>query len=154
MHLRSDLERKSLLGAEEIERLPASSYTSYVNQRDYDVPLKKTRLALAAGHSVIVDAMYLAADERNALQQLAFDLSVSFSGLLLTAPAEVMVQRVAGRTNDASDATPEIVRRQLARHGQEDGGVWVTIDVGGSAEETQRAAREALGASSCPNRRH
>lgn len=154
LHLRSDLERKSLLGAGETERLPASSYTSQGNQRVYDVLLNKARVALAAGHSVIVDAVYLAAEERNALQQLAFDLRVPFSGLWLNAPEEVMVHRVAGRTNDASDATPDVVRRQIATQGREGGGAWVTIEAGGSAEDTLRAAREILGASPYPNRCH
>ncbi len=36
-----------------------------------------------------------------------------FDGLWLEAPAEVMIERVERRRGDASDATAEVVRRQL-----------------------------------------
>ena len=146
LHLRSDLERKSLLGVEETARLPTSGYTPEINAQVYDVLLRKARLALAAGHGVIVDAVYLAEDDRNAVEQVALDLNVPFGGLWLTAPEEVMVQRVAGRSNDASDATPDVVRRQLEWRGHAIGGAWVTIDAGGSAEDTLRAARKVIDA--------
>lgn len=144
LHLRSDLERKSLLGAEETARLPASGYTPGINAQVYDVLLKKARMALAAGHGVIVDAVYLAEDERNAIEQVARDLNVPFGGLWLTAPEEVMVQRVARRSNDASDATPDVVRRQLEWRGRASAAAWVTIDAGGSAQDTLRAARAVI----------
>ncbi len=151
LHLRSDLERKSLLGAEETERLPASGYTPEINAQVYDVLLQKARVALAAGHGVIVDAVYLADDERNAIEQVALSLSVPFCGLWLTAPEKVMVQRVAGRSNDASDATPDVVRRQLEWRGCSSAGAWATIDAGGSAEDTLRAARKVVDARPGPD---
>lgn len=146
LHLRSDLERKSMLGVEETERLAASCYTPELNGRVYGVLLRKARLALAAGHSVVVDAVYLAEGERSGLEQLARDIGVPFAGLWLVAPEATMVQRVAARTKDASDATPDVVRRQLDWHGRASKGAWVTIDAGGSAEDTLRAARKVIDA--------
>lgn len=144
LHLRSDLERKSMLGAAETERLPASCYTAEVNHKVYVLLAMKARTALAAGHSVIVDAVYLALDERNTLEQVARDLRVPFAGVWLHAAQEALVRRVAGRINDASDATPDVVRRQLewlSRAGQ---ATWNPVDAGGSAEQTLQVAREHL----------
>ncbi len=144
LQLRSDLERKSLLGVEETARLPATGYTPEVTSQVYDVVLRKARRALAAGHSVIVDAVYHAESERNDLEQLARDLGVPFAGLWLTAPEATMLRRVAGRINDASDATPDIVRRQLEWHDSGIRDVWTSIDAGGSADDTLRAAQQVI----------
>ena len=53
------------------------------------------------------------------------------------------IERVATRIGGASDATPDIVRRQLA-HG---GGVveWHQVDAGGSIDETLVNARLVIG---------
>jgi hypothetical protein len=40
---------------------------------------------------------------------------VPFHGAWLDAPAAVLEARVAGRSGDASDATVEVLRQQLAR---------------------------------------
>ena len=151
LHLRSDLERKSMLGFEETERLPASGYEPEVNRRVYEALLRKAQVALAAGHAVIVDAVYLAEGDRADLQQLACDTGVPFAGLWLTAPEQFIVQRVAERINDASDATPDVVRRQLEAHDPAKTGSWTIIDAGGSAENTLRAAHTALAMASPPH---
>jgi predicted kinase len=39
---------------------------------------------------------------------------VAFTGLWLEAPAAILEERIAGRRGDASDATVEVLRRQLA----------------------------------------
>ena len=44
---------------------------------------------------------------------IAKDLGTPFSGVWLEAPEHVMTGRLAARRDDASDATPEVVRRQL-----------------------------------------
>jgi predicted kinase len=40
-------------------------------------------------------------------------MGVPFTGLWLEAPPEVMRQRIARRTSDASDATPAVIDAQL-----------------------------------------
>jgi predicted kinase len=62
---------------------------------------------------VIVDAVHAKQDEREALGALAGATGVPFTGLWLEAPPEVMRQRIARRTNDASDATPAVIDAQL-----------------------------------------
>jgi predicted kinase len=65
------------------------------------------------------------------------------SGLWLEAPAAVLEQRVGGRARDASDATVEILRRQLGYDAGQVG--WKRIDAAGGRDETLAAARAALG---------
>jgi uncharacterized protein len=63
-----------------------------------------------------------------------------FDGIWLEAPLAVLRARIAGRTGDASDATPEVLTRAAAI----DPGpiAWHRVDAAGDA---QAAARAALG---------
>ena len=113
--VRSDLERKALFNCAETQRLAPSTYTSESSARVYAVMLEKAESAVRAGQAVIVDAVFARQNERAAVEQLAQLLGVPFRGLWLEAPPAVLRTRVAGRRDDASDATVEVVDRQLAR---------------------------------------
>ena len=144
VHLRSDLERKALFGREETERLDAEAYTKDVTARVYSQLMKKTQRVLAAGHGVIVDAVFAAENERRALEKIAEEARVKLKGLWLTAPPEILMKRVAQRRNDASDATVDVVKLQL---GYEIGSLspaWTTIDAGQDLEGTVKDAEAAL----------
>ena len=139
LHLRSDLERKAMLGKGETDRLPADSYTAEMSDRVYDQLLAKARAALVAGHSVILDAAHLKPEEKIRAAALASDLSLPFQGFWLTAPAGLLRSRVMGRTGDASDATVEVLEQQLSW--APGAGDWSQIDASGSAAD---ALTEAL----------
>lgn len=143
LHLRSDLERKRLAGLTEIDRLPRDSYTAAASAAVYARLLARARLALAAGHAVIVDAVFQREDERRAAEAVATDLGVPFDGLWLTAGTETMLQRIRDRRHDASDATPDVALAQLAR----DCGTiaWSNVDAAGSADTTLAAACRQIG---------
>ncbi len=146
VHLRSDLERKALFGAAETDRLEASCYTQEAGRRVYDTVLRKAKSVLAAGHAVIVDAVFLDQRERGEIELTAQNMGVPFTGLWLAAPEAEMNRRVADRTGDASDATPDVVRRQITLLDEGDGpGSWSRIDASGTPEATLAAARAALG---------
>ena len=68
LHIRTDLERKSLFNVAETEHLAATCYTRAATERVYTQVFEKARLALAAGHSVVVDATFLAMIERAGLE--------------------------------------------------------------------------------------
>ncbi|KAB2848180.1 MAG: AAA family ATPase, partial [Hyphomicrobiaceae bacterium] len=129
LHLRSDLERKSLAGASETSRLPAAGYTQETTARVYSVLADKAKRALSAGHSVIVDAVFSREEERAAIEAVARDCSVPFNAIWLATGSEALLARVAARRGDASDATPDVVERQLARGAGEV--KWTEIDAGG-----------------------
>jgi hypothetical protein len=141
VHLRTDLERKRLAGVAETERLPASAYTPDEAKKTYDRVLDRARAALGAGHSAIIDAVQARPAERAAVERLARDLGVPFTGLWLEAPAAVLIARVDARTGDASDASAAVVERQLAYDLGEIG--WLRIEVGGTPEAAILAARAA-----------
>jgi uncharacterized protein len=113
LHLRTDVVRKAMFGVGETDRLGAETYTPETSAKVYAAVLDMAKLALLAGHSVIVDAVFARADERESMERVAGECGALFDGLWLEAPAEVMIERVEGRRGDASDATAEVVRRQL-----------------------------------------
>ena len=142
LHLRSDVLRKALAGILELNRLPPESYSKAASQRVYAELLQRARTALSAGRAVIVDAVYTKPEERAAIEAVARDLGVPFHGLWLECPEDVMAARVAERRADASDATPEVVRRQL---GYDIGAVtWHRLDASVAPEAVSATAKRTL----------
>jgi hypothetical protein len=140
--LRSDVIRKRLFGVGPETRLPASAYTPEVSRRVYEALRQKAAAALAAGYSVIADAVSLKPEERQSFAAVAKAAAVPFSGLWLAAPASTMEARLHARRRDASDASPEVLVQQL----RQDAGPmdWVVIDAGAGPEDSLATARRAL----------
>jgi aminoglycoside phosphotransferase family enzyme/predicted kinase len=113
--LRTDEVRKRLMGAAATAVLPPQAYTGEVTARTYDVLLAEAAAMLRAGRTVVLDATFLDPALRGRVARLAADLGVPFEGVWLQAPAEVLEARVAARVGDASDATVQTLRDQLAR---------------------------------------
>jgi hypothetical protein len=142
--LRSDVTRKLALGVAPEARLPAEVYTPQITLRVYGELRDKAAATLAAGHTAIVDAVSLAPQERQSFAEVARRAGVPFTGLWLEADASVMESRIRERRGDASDATPEILARQLT---QDPGALdWLRVDAGAGPEECLAAARRALSA--------
>lgn len=113
--LRSDEVRKRLWGVAPTDRLPPGAYTADQSERVYGVMLQEAQACLLAGRSVVLDAVFLRAEERTAAQELAVHCGVAFRGVWLDAPPEVLRQRVSARTGDASDADAGVLAAQLTR---------------------------------------
>jgi predicted kinase len=145
VHLRSDLERKALLGVKETTRLGPDAYTKAASDAVYATLYRKARLVLEAGQAAIVDAVFAKAEERTAIAAVAASLGIPFAGLWLEAAPQRLTGRVAARRNDASDATPDVVRQQLTYETGVLAPSWTRVDAGGSAAETLAVARQALG---------
>src|SRR5271169_1735890 len=124
--LRSDVIRKQLFGVAPETRLPTIAYSSQVSRRVYQTLRRKAAEALAAGYSVIIDAVSLKPAERQSLVAVAAAAGVPFAGVWLAAPAATMDLRLRARRHDASDASPAVLTQQLR---QDPGTVeWVRID--------------------------
>ena len=140
--LRSDVERKALLGVAEHDRLPADAYRAETTERVYRMLTDKAARVARAGHSVIVDAVFAKPQERAAIETAAAAAGARFRGLFLIADLATRLQRVATREADASDADAAIARRQeefdLGALG------WTRVDASGSPEATLTKARAAL----------
>ena len=140
--LRSDVLRKRLAGLAPEQRLPAAAYTPEASRRVYAVLCDRAAAALAAGSSVILDAVSLRPDERAAFAEVARRAAAPFAGIWLAAPGETMDGRIRARGRDASDATPAVLAAQLA---QDPGPLdWPQIEAGADAEATLAAARRIL----------
>ena len=140
VHLRSDLERKAMLGVRPLDRLPDASYDAATTARVYDALHRKAAEALAAGQAVILDAAHLTEQERDASASAAGPHS--FFGLWLDAGPDTLISRVTARRGDASDADARVVGQQLARSVGRMG--WSRIDAGGTPDETGTAARHVI----------
>lgn len=142
VHIRTDLERKWLAGVAEDVRLPSSAYTPDTSRAAYARVMLRAETALTAGHSVVVDAVFAKNEERAAIEALAERTGVGFAGLWLAGTAATLKARVAARTGDASDATPEVVEKQL-RYELGDM-TWTTVNCDDGATDTEQRARAIL----------
>ena len=145
VHLRSDLERKRLAGVGELERLPITAYTPQARGDVYKTLHAKAASALRAEHTVIIDAVYDKEQQRHEVEALARSLHIPLLGLWLRADAATLLARVAARHNDASDATPAVVQRQLTAEIGPLSARWVPLDAGNTATETLAAALSVIG---------
>ncbi|MBX3499078.1 MAG: AAA family ATPase [Alphaproteobacteria bacterium] len=142
VHLRSDVVRKRLWGVNEFDRLPGAAYDAQASDRVYTTLRRQAALALAAGYSVVVDAVHQRPEERDALRALAARLGAGFAGLWLDAPVDTLVARVERRARDASDARADTVALQVGRaSGDID---WCRIDAAGDRVAVLERARLAL----------
>jgi predicted kinase len=140
--LRSDVIRKRLFGVPPETRLPVSAYAPEVSCRVYEALRQKAAPPLAAGFSVIIDAVSMKPEERESFAAVAQATCVPFSGLWLTAPVSEMERRLCARRHDASDASPQVLAQQLR---QETGLIdWIIIDAGSGREACLATARRAL----------
>ena len=124
-----DVLRKQLMGVEESTHLPPEAYAPEVTTRVYAQLADLAERVLAKGHAVIVDAVHAKHEERAAIEAVAERVGVCFEGLWLEAPTSVLESRIAARKSDASDATVEILRRQLGFVQRP--GNWCVIDASG-----------------------
>jgi hypothetical protein len=118
VRLRSDVERKRLFGLAPQQNsgsaLDGGIYTAEATARTYARLRTLASDLLAAGWPVIVDAAFLRREERATFRALAAELGIGFAILATEAPAEELRRRLVARSGDASEATLEVLEKQLA----------------------------------------
>ena len=139
--VRSDEVRKRQWGGAPTERLPPEAYSLDAGKRVYAEMIGLAEVCLGAGRAVVLDAVFLRAEEREAAEVLARRMGVPFDGVWLEAPPHVLQARIASRRGDASDADAAVLAEQLTR---DPGQVAWSRGEGGDAEATARAVTARL----------
>lgn len=122
IRLRSDVERKRLFGLgplEDSSRIPGGIYTEEASRRTFDRLAELTRLLLQEGYVVIADATFLRRAHRQPMIRVAESVGTPWRILSLQASNDVLMERVRRRAEargDASEATVEVLLRQLQEH--------------------------------------
>ena len=122
VRLRSDVERKRLAGLRPTDRPADASaevmiYGDPMTRLVYEGLAERAAMLLDAGMSVIIDAACNRRWQRDLIAGVARSRGLSLTWLELDMPADLVRARVAARRaagGDASDASPAVVRRQLA----------------------------------------
>ncbi|WP_310567758.1 AAA family ATPase [Hydrogenophaga sp.] len=120
IRLRSDVERKRLHGVSPLAAsgsgLNEGLYRPQAHEETYASLRARARMLLHDGWTVVVDAAFLRAAERQAFAELAQAEGCPFHILACEAPNEVLRQRIAARQaagGDASEATLAVLDQQL-----------------------------------------
>ena len=140
--VRTDVVRKRLAGVHPNATLGPDGYKTEMTMRTYEEFMRQAREAIHAGQSVVLDAVFAMKDQRESAEALAAQLEVPFTGIWVTAPEEVRVERVMKRERNVSDVTPDIARSQSDYDTGEVS--WVSVDSSGKKVETIAQGLRAL----------
>ncbi|HWL47700.1 MAG TPA: AAA family ATPase [Sphingomonadaceae bacterium] len=141
--LRSDVLRKRGANVPIETALPPDAYTAGASESVYAELGRLAGRAIAAGQTVVADAVFGAPAERAAIERVADGVGVRFDGVWLFLPEADRIRRITGRGPDASDATAAVARQQSRTIAMPEGG-WITLSAGGDRGDLARAAIERL----------
>jgi aminoglycoside phosphotransferase family enzyme/predicted kinase len=113
--LRSDEIRKRLWKRAPTDTLPPQAYSPEWSRIVYGEMLATAAPCIEAGRAVVLDAVFLDPDEREAAEAVARRVGSDFVGCWLEAPTEVLRKRLRRRRGDASDADEAVLASQLAK---------------------------------------
>ncbi len=113
--LESDRLRKALYDTDIATRLPLEAYKPEVSAQVYGLMREKAAHILSNRGTVIVNAVFDRADDRAAIERIARDLGASFTGIWLETDPETLRRRIMARPQGASDATVDVLEKQLQR---------------------------------------
>ena len=142
--LNSDRIRKRMGGVAPTTRLPAPSYRREVSRAVYDTLGQEAEYLLALGHGVVLDATFRRPEDRARIEQMAAAVEVPFTGIWLELGPDKLIERVARRGADPSDATAEVIRNQIAQFSGPM--TWATVAADGSVDEVVKRVLAVIGA--------
>ena len=107
-------------------RLPDKAYRPEVSERVYREMAWRAGLILSEGGSVIADAVFDKPTDRERIEKVARHRGLPFAGFWLEADPVILWQRITERRGGPSDATVDVLSRQLQRNAIQS--VWRRID--------------------------
>ncbi len=158
VHLRSDHERRRLAGlaanAASHSAHDAGLYAAQQTDATYERLAQLAGGILRQGYSVIVDATFLKARQRDRFRELASASGASFAILDCEAPRAVLEARILARAQegrDPSEATPAVMARQLETR-QALSGYERRLSIPGADLEAETAVMGLAGGDRLPRR--
>jgi len=112
----SDRVRKAMHGVPPETRLPDKAYRPEISEKVYRDMAWRAGLILSQGGSVVADAVFDRPDDRERISRQAAERGLPFLGVWLEADPAVLWRRVSDRKGGPSDATVDILSRQLQRN--------------------------------------
>ncbi|HEX9260005.1 MAG TPA: AAA family ATPase, partial [Acidimicrobiales bacterium] len=116
--LRSDEVRKELAGLDALTPSAApyqeGLYTPAMTARTYSTMLERAEVALGLGESVVLDASWGDASDRDAARTVASRASAELVEVVCELDEATAARRIGGRGPDASDATPAVAHAMAA----------------------------------------
>ncbi len=116
--VRSDVIRKQMLGIEPLAKTPdarlGETYSAVVSAQVYERMGARCEQVLASGYGVIADATFLKRAQRDAFAERARRLGVPLRIIDCAASVAELERRLTARGPDPSDATHDVLRRQIA----------------------------------------
>lgn len=129
-----DMIRMDILGLSKGSSITNHHITPEVTQQVVEVMSDITMKNLAASVTVIIPSAFLAHDMRHRFAQIAQGHHLPFLGFWLSAPDDVLIERIETRQMTSSDChvTPEIlkIQKQFASPGD-----WINLDAIKPTEE-------------------
>ena len=141
----SDRIRKALYGVPPETRLPDKAYRPEISDTVYREMEWRAGLILSQGGSVVADAVFDRPAHRERIGKQATDRRLPFLGIWLEADPAVLWQRVGARRGGPSDATVDILSRQLQRH--VNGITWRRVDAARTPVDVVADILESVAAS-------
>lgn len=143
--LRTDQIRRELPGAADLASRAGYGEGLYADTRvhaTYQEMLARTRKLIEHGESVVLDASWSNADERDAARRIAQATRAGLTELRCEAPTEVTASRITSRVNDVSDATAGVAARMADQFAPWPEGI--AIDTSGPPASAMAQAWEVL----------
>jgi hypothetical protein len=122
----SDRIRKALHGVAAETRLPDRAYRPDVSEAVYREMASRAAKILSQGGCVVADAVFDRGPNRSRIAAEAESRGIPFQGVWLEADPSVLRRRVSERRGGPSDATVDVLSRQLQR--RVDGLEWRRLD--------------------------
>ncbi len=139
--IESDRVRKAMFGVSPGTRLAMSAYRPEVSAQVYGHILERSQRILRDGGDVVAAAVFDRADCRKDIEKMTSGVPARFTGIWLDADPGLLRQRVAKRKTGPSDATVEVLEKQLQRGAGKI--CWTKVDARGAISANVEAVLAA-----------
>jgi len=111
--IESDRIRKALHGVPAETRLPPEAYRPEVSERVYGEMARRAETILEGSAPVVADAVFQRPENRERIEHAMRKRKLPFLGVWLDVPEDVLKERVRQRQGGPSDATVDVLARQM-----------------------------------------